>query len=263
MIAQINEQLWVDFDLDTAVFLDTIAYWLKKNASNKQFHNFQDGQYWTYNTQEAFQKMFPGWKRETIRRVIRNCIKNDLLILGNFNSKGYDRTRWYSLTSKSLEYYPNLKKIIHEIPDNPDSASLVGSHPSLVGSHPAIPKQLPSVSNINITISDSGESPKADNEDIVNAYHEALPECPKIKVIDSKLKRQLYHMRKNWHKYQKDGKHFSIESFKDYLLYIKQHYGWFIKPYVTANGTTKHNNLRVLTREINITKIVNGEFSAN
>lgn len=30
MIANVTEQLWIDFDLDTAVFLDTIAYWIKK-----------------------------------------------------------------------------------------------------------------------------------------------------------------------------------------------------------------------------------------
>lgn len=100
-------------------------------------------------------------------------------------------------------------------------------------------------------------------QQIVDAYHETLPDCPRIKVIDSKLHSQLVHMRKNWPKYQKEGKDFSIESFKDYLNYLKQHYSWFIKPYTTANGNTRRNNLRVFTREINITKIVNGEFSAN
>lgn len=101
------------------------------------------------------------------------------------------------------------------------------------------------------------------NQQIIDAYHETLPDCPKIKVIDSKLDKQLNHMKQNWPRYQKEGRSFSIDSFKDYLNYIKQFFPWFIKPYVTQNGNTKRNNLRVLTREINITKIVNGEFSVN
>jgi hypothetical protein len=254
MIANVNEQLWIDFDLDTAVFLDTIAYWLKKNAANKQTRNFKDGRYWTYNTQEAFTKMFPGWKRESIRRIIRNCVKNGLLIVGNFNKKGYDRTGWYSLTDKAVEYYPSLWLIIQEKADNPGGVSCGDSNQACGDSNQPIPKQLPSSSNINITISDN---------DILDAYHEVLPECPKLKRVDSKLSAQLKRMRKDWPSYQKDGKPFSIESFIDYLRYIKTNYSWFIKPYTTEAGNVRRNNLRVLTREINITKIVNGEFNAN
>lgn len=117
------------------------------------------------------------------------------------------------------------------------------------------------LSNINIT-SDSGESPTIGNQEVIDAYHEVLPECPQIKVVDNQLKSQLNHLRKHWPRYQKEGKSFSIESFKDYLNYIKQHYPWFIKPYTTEGGMVKRNNLRVFTRQINITKIVNGEFSA-
>lgn len=102
-----------------------------------------------------------------------------------------------------------------------------------------------------------------DYEEIVEAYHEVLPDCPRIKVLDRKLKYQLSAMCKQWPKYQKEGKKFSIESFKDYLNYLKQHYAWFVKPYTTESGKVRRNNLRVFTREINITKIVNGEFNAS
>ena len=320
MIAQVNEQLWIDFNLDTAVFLDTIAYWIKKNAYNKLARNFHQGRYWTYNTQQAYQKMFPGWSRETIRRIIRNCVKNGLLLINNFNMKRYDKTNWFSLTDKAIEYYPSLRSTMYEIPENTDGDSLVEINQPLVGSNQAIPKLLTTISNNNI-ISDldeksgfmsncndeylgaletaefTGYNAKSDyqknqctketlllenehilrkredsssirinaikNDEIVEAYHEVLPDCPKIKVIDTKLNNQLNHMKKNWPRYQKEGKEFSIDSFKDYLNYLKQHYSWFTKPYTTQNGNKKQNNLRVFTREINITKIVNGEFSVN
>lgn len=250
MIANVNEQLWIDFDLDTAVFLDTIAYWIKKNAANKQEHNFHEGRYWTYNTLEAFTKMFPGWSIQTIRRIIRNCVKDGLLLTGNFNRKGYDRTGWYSLTDKAIEYYSGLFITVQETDENPSPDSSVGSNTSSVGSNRAIPKLLPT-SNINITISH-----------IVETYHEELSDLPKVRKVDSKMKGQLSKMVKDWPSYQKEGKSFSIDSFRDYLKLLKQHYSWFLKPYTTAAGNTVKCSLRKLTREINITKIVNGEFSA-
>lgn len=97
--------------------------------------------------------------------------------------------------------------------------------------------------------------------EVVNAYHETLPENPKIKVVDDKLKRQIKNMINKWPSYQKDGEIFTIDSFKQYLTVLKQHYAWFVKPYQTESGIKKQNNLRVFTREINISKVVNGEFN--
>lgn len=251
MIANVNEQVWIDFGLDIAVFLDTMAYWIKKNAANKQPRNFHEGRYWTYNTQEAFQKMFPGWSRETIRRIIRNCVKHGLLIIGNFNKKSFDRTNWYSLTDKAVEYYSSLWLIMRDQPCNPDKTSCVDSNQASVDSNPPIPKELPSVSNINITISD-----------ILEIYHQELPDLPKVKKVDSKLNYQLRKMIKSWSSYQKDGKEFSLESFRDYLQMLKKHYSWFLEPYTTESGRPVKSSLRKITREYNMSRIVNGEFSA-
>lgn len=263
MIANVNEQVWIDFDLETAVFLDTIAYWLKKNAANEQPKNFKDGRYWTYNTQAAYQKMFPGWSRETIRRIIRNCQKNGLILIDNFNKKRFDKTCWYSLTDKALEYYPTLWLIIKNAP-NVDGASLVDSNQALVDSNQPIPKELPSVSNI--TISDNSQKSKKEDElieQIQNVYHEELPHLPKIRRIDRLYRRQLVQMIDNWSYYQSEGKTFTIESFRNYLQVLKSSYKWLLEPYLTERGNPVKCTLRKLTRENTLTKIVNGEFSAD
>lgn len=265
MIANVNEQLWIDFNLDTAVFLDSIAYWIKRNALNKKTHNYQEGQYWTYNSLDAFTKMFPGWSVDTIRRIIRNCVKHGLLKKGNFNLKGYDRTGWYSLTDKALKYYPNLSEIIYESPDNPSGDSFGGSTTSSGRSTTPIPKNLPSLSNINITNSENKKNKAIKNElieQVVDAYHEVMPELPKFKSVDEKLKKQITNMIRNWPSYQSEGKDFTIESFKNYLLIVRSRYPWFLKPYQTQFGNTKKNSLRNLTRETTISKVVNGEYSA-
>ena len=112
---------------------------------------------------------------------------------------------------------------------------------------------IPLSTNINIsTISE-----------VVETFHSELPELPQVKKLDTKLQSQIKKMIKDWPSYQKDGKKFSIESFKDYLNLIKMHYPWFLKPYKTESGTETKCTLRKITREINISKFVNGEFSAN
>ncbi len=252
MNVNVTEQLWIDFGLDSAVFLDYMAHWIKINGANKQPRNFHQNRYWTYNTLDALHVAFPGWSKDTIRGIIRKCVKNGLLIVSNFNKNKYDRTCWFTLSDLAIEYYPKLSLIMQIIPDNPGGDSC-GDFAAPCGQITTPIPKLQHTSNNNI-ISDL---------EIVDAYHEELPECPKIKVVDTKLHNQFTHMRKNWPKYQKDGKAFSITSFRDYLRYLKEHYPWFIKPYTTDNGNVKRNNLRVLTREINITKIVNGEFSAH
>ena len=84
------------FDVDTAIILNHLAFWIKKNqANNKHFH---DGRYWTYSTLDAFTVLFPYWSRRQIERILRNCEKWGLIMKNNFNSNSYDRTMWYSLT---------------------------------------------------------------------------------------------------------------------------------------------------------------------
>jgi hypothetical protein len=100
-------------------------------------------------------------------------------------------------------------------------------------------------------------------EEIKAVYHEELPELPKVKKVDTKLRMQLNRMIKDWPSYQKEGKDFSIESFRDYIHLLKKHYAWFLQPYKSESGNLVKSSLRKITRELNITRIVNGEFSAN
>lgn len=117
------------------------------------------------------------------------------------------------------------------------------------------------------TISDFKKSPIENSqevvkeEEIIQAYHETLPESPKVRVVDKKLSQQLKGLVKNWPKYQPDGESFTLQSFKRFLLAIKRTNPGFMKPYMTASGNRRQNNLRTFTREVNIAKLLNGEFN--
>lgn len=110
--------------IEEAILLNNIFHWVQKNKSNDK--HFYENRYWTYNSYRAFADLFPYMAPEKttiqkdgteikerelqrIRRAIQKLIKANLLIDGNFNKKGYDRTKWYSLTDLAYELLGNEK----------------------------------------------------------------------------------------------------------------------------------------------------------
>lgn len=108
------------YNINIATFLHNIAFWTQHNIANKK--NFHDGLYWTYNSYDAFTKLFPYWSYEQIRLIITKCVNEELLVVGNYNKSKYDQTKWYALTEKGLELFNLLTCEISqmdesEIPD--------------------------------------------------------------------------------------------------------------------------------------------------
>jgi len=88
------------YGLDEAIFLQNIIYWIEKNkASNKNFH---DNKYWTYASAESFTLLFPFWTRRQVERIIISLVDQKLIIIGNYNKFGFDKTRWFSLVDDSM-----------------------------------------------------------------------------------------------------------------------------------------------------------------
>lgn len=86
------------YGMDVAVFIENLAFWIVKNQANKE--HLHDGRYWTYNTLDAFTTIFPYFTKKQIRRIIDKSLSFDLIVKGNYNQIGYDRTIWYSLSDK-------------------------------------------------------------------------------------------------------------------------------------------------------------------
>ena len=143
MLTQFNEALAVELkELDVPVFIENLAYWIRKNAANQKHHH--EGRYWSYNSHAAFAKLYPFWSRQNLRSIIKRAVNAGLLLIGNFNQKSYDNTNWYTLTDKALSYYPALHELIlHTHVDS--NQGLVDSNQGLVENNQAIPKHLPKV----------------------------------------------------------------------------------------------------------------------
>ena len=293
MLANVTEALWIDFDLNTAVFLDTIAYWIKRNAHNKQPRNFCEGRYWTYNTLDALQLMFPGWSKDTIRGIIRKSVKHGLLIVGNFNQKKYDRTCWYSLSDKAIEYYPKLANILYQNADNPGGVSC-GDFATPYGETPTpIPILQLAIKDINTTTSESSSNssnssssnsesfiqpnpvestqkkPKLsgkgnlDLRELIEIYREVFPDNPHPhpKLIATSLERTLQTLIKRWPE-AANGNQMTANSFRQYLLDLKVMAPKFsLGEYVTPSGARKKNGLETFCRWNTFVKHLEGAYS--
>ena len=89
-----NVQDAIDYGVEKAVILYHIRFWLEHNRANNT--NFHDGNWWTYNSAEAFATLLPYLKSSKIARLLRELEKDGIILVGNYNKKGYDRTKWYS-----------------------------------------------------------------------------------------------------------------------------------------------------------------------
>ena len=82
-------QIAKHYGVNEAIMINNLKYWISFNkASSKNQH---DGHTWTFNSNEAFSKLFPFWKTYQIRTILKSLIKKEVLITGNYNKIGYDR----------------------------------------------------------------------------------------------------------------------------------------------------------------------------
>ena len=84
---------------DSAIIYSNIEYWVEHNRLNEK--HFYDGNYWTYNSIEAFKKYFDYLTISQIKTCINKLEKHNLIEIGNYNKLGYDRTKWYSIPLNS------------------------------------------------------------------------------------------------------------------------------------------------------------------
>lgn len=83
------------YGVSEAIVLYNIRYWVSINRANRD--NLHDGRVWTYNSARALAELFPYFTADKIRRYLDNLEADGALITGNYNKRGGDRTKWYSI----------------------------------------------------------------------------------------------------------------------------------------------------------------------
>lgn len=112
---------WFDADvakqlgINSAILLENIYFWIKKNEANKK--HYHDGKYWTYNSVEAFTKLFPYFTYDSIRYSLEKLEKAGFIITGNYNQMPMDKTKWYALTEKAYSLLEKSQMDLGFFPD--------------------------------------------------------------------------------------------------------------------------------------------------
>ncbi len=90
--------LTVRIGLNEALFIQQLHYLVDRSK------NIIDGRQCVYNTMADWPKQFTFWSQKTLARTISNLEKQKLIISCNYNQKGYDRTKWYTIDYGTLEW---------------------------------------------------------------------------------------------------------------------------------------------------------------
>ena len=109
---RIDRDLAAEIGLNESILLLQIEYLISISS------NERDGRLWTYQTLTNLRETyFPWWSMMTISRTLRSLEEKRLLLIGNFNKLGYDRTQWFALNEEgigllhSIAIYQNGKSI--------------------------------------------------------------------------------------------------------------------------------------------------------
>ena len=100
MTYQFDTELAAIYGVDESIMITNLSFWIRKNEANgKHYH---DGRFWTYNSIEAFTKLFPFWTARQIRRILKSLEDKGVIVTGNYNTSAYDRTTWYAFGDSFL-----------------------------------------------------------------------------------------------------------------------------------------------------------------
>ncbi len=99
--------------LNEALFLQQLHYWITTYrdhhvTTGKYDDHYRDNNFWVYNTVKEWQANFPWWNVKTVQRIIKGLEDKGILITGNYNKYGFDKTKWYRIDMDKL--YFNLGK---------------------------------------------------------------------------------------------------------------------------------------------------------
>lgn len=95
--------------VNAAVIFQNIGFWVSENEANGR--NCEGGRYWTYNSNEAYRKLFPFLSANQIRGALDKLSDYDLILTGCFNKDARDRTSWYTLSDIGKQMWD--KKQMH------------------------------------------------------------------------------------------------------------------------------------------------------
>ena len=168
----VNPRLAAAIGLNEAIVLQQLHYWISATASGVD----HDGAKWVYNTIEQWQEQFPFWSVDTIKRTLSALKNAGLIRVERLNKRKHDQTNFYSIR------YGHDALV--------DQCKL---HQSGNANCTDVTENTTETTAENKSLCDSPSEPRQriPFDDVFNAYAEALPELPQLKLKDDARKKAI------------------------------------------------------------------------
>jgi hypothetical protein len=83
-----------------AILISHFQYWI--NHNKRLGKNYIDGRTWSYQTRREISAWFPYLTEKQVRTVTDNLVKKGVLVKGNYNKVGFDKTIWYAFKNEKM-----------------------------------------------------------------------------------------------------------------------------------------------------------------
>lgn len=177
---RIDRDLAAEIGLNESILLLQLEYLISISS------NERDGRLWTYQSLTNMQEVyFPWWSVMTIQRTIKSLEQKNLIIIGNFNKLGYDRTQWFALNEEginslhSVAIYQNDKSIYQN--DVIDHNKMVNGSQQNDTTIPEITQRIPETTTESVTR--KARTPRTPKQANLSFAHEAVATYKRLSGI--------------------------------------------------------------------------------
>lgn len=244
----ISPELACRIGLNEAIVLQQICYWLEDTTAGVE----HDGRRWVYNTIDEWNEQFPFWSSDTVKRALTSLKKSGLIYVEQLKKSQHDRTNFYAINHKSplLTDEGNLHSSKGATCAHRKGQAAPVEKGNLTSSMGATCPRLTENTTENTTEittetvrQASPAQPHLDHQSILGAYHQIIPEMPRVAEFTSSRREKL---RTFWRKFD-----FTQERWVAYLRYIAKNCRWMCENRAdnTSGRTWRKKNFDYLITE--------------
>ncbi|MFG6383430.1 MAG: hypothetical protein K1V96_04140 [Lachnospiraceae bacterium] len=218
-----NVSVAADVGINAAVIFYNICYWVEENYANRR--NFKNGKYWTYNTNKAFQAIFPEMTGKQIEYALKKLKDGGYIESAILSEDAKDRTNWYTVCDfeKWILYEQKEEAISEHSEMVSKNSEMVSEHSEMVSEH----SEMFNIYNNKNTDTDKKQTNKkqtnnSHNNTLSVERAESVPKKQKSSQIKANRKKEARELfEKLWSLYPlKKGKASVSDTQKSKLLTI-------------------------------------------
>lgn len=168
---RIDRDLAAEIGLNESIVLLQIEFLISISS------NERDGRRWTYQSLDDLKQVyFPWWSVATLHRIVRSLADKNLIVIGNYNKLGYDRTQWYALNEEginslhSIAIFQNEKSIFQN-----DKIDLIKMKNGSYQNETTIPESTQRLPEITTEgVARKARTPRKPAQATIDSLHEAV-----------------------------------------------------------------------------------------